>query len=419
VKDLNASNVDTNQTDNTILQLEAIIEASHDAIIGKTFEGIITSWNNGATTILGYAPEEVIGKSLENLFPTEKKDELPKVLEKVKKGEVIADYDSVCIRKDGTRVDMRFYVSPVHGKVGEIIGATVVGRDITDENKTKADYMKSKQFFDEILNTISDPIFVKDNQCRFVLVNDAEVAMTGQKREDQIGKTTLESYPKSEADVFLKNDREVLATGKESVSEEKLTDAKGVTLTIVTKKTLYMDALGNKYVVGIIRDITDRKMTEEKIKIFSDAIACSLDCFLLTDIEGNVTYANESSRVTFGYTLEEFLKLNISSLDADPQNGKKVMQVIKVAGKWSGEVTNIKKNKQIFPSFISVYIIKDKEGNLKGTMGIIRNITEQKKAEEKFKMKYDEMQRLYNATVDRELKMVELKKEIEILKSKR
>jgi len=202
---------------------------------------------------------------LENLFTTEKKDELPKVLEKVRKGEVIADYDSICIRKDGSHVDIRFYVSPVHDKDGAIIGATIVGRDITNEKKKQEEYIKSKQFLDEIINAISDPILVKDDQCRFVLVNDAEVAMTGLKREDQIGKTTLESYPQNEADVFLKNDKDVLTTGKESVSEENLTNAKG-TLTIVTKKVRYTDSSGNKYIVGVIRDITERKKTADLLQ---------------------------------------------------------------------------------------------------------------------------------------------------------
>jgi len=121
----------------SLLQLEAIVEESHDAIIGKTLEGIITSWNGGAVKMFGYSPGEVIGKSMTNLFPTELKDELPRLVEKVRRGEVIVDYDSVWLRKDGTRADVEFSLSPVHNEKGEIVGASLVGRDITERKKNE------------------------------------------------------------------------------------------------------------------------------------------------------------------------------------------------------------------------------------------------------------------------------------------
>jgi PAS domain S-box-containing protein len=130
--------------------------------------------------------------------------------------------------------------------------------------------------------------------------------------------------------------------------------------------------------VGTCIDITERKKTEDKIKVFSDAIASGFDCFILTDTKGNITYANESAFRVFGYTPEEFLKLNIADLDADPKVAKKVMQEMLAKGKWSGEVTNIRKNKGKFYSLLSAFIIKDEKGNPKGYMGILRDITERK-----------------------------------------
>jgi PAS domain S-box-containing protein len=121
----------------SLLQLEAIVEESHDAIIGKTLEGIITSWNGGAVKMFGYSPDEVIGKSMANLFPVELKDELPRLLEKVRRGEIIVDYDSIWLRKDGTRADVEFSLSPVHNEKGEIVGASLVGRDITERKKNE------------------------------------------------------------------------------------------------------------------------------------------------------------------------------------------------------------------------------------------------------------------------------------------
>ncbi|MEI6478935.1 MAG: PAS domain-containing sensor histidine kinase [bacterium] len=137
------------------LQLAAIVEDSHDAIIGKTLDGIITSWNGGAKKMFGYSPEEVIGKSMANLFPPELKDELPRLLEKVRRGEIIADYDSIWLRKDGTRADVEFSISPVHGEDRNIVGASLVGRDITERKKANRQIEELNEVRNKFISIIS------------------------------------------------------------------------------------------------------------------------------------------------------------------------------------------------------------------------------------------------------------------------
>lgn len=143
----------------TLRQIQLIVENSHDAIIGKTLEGVITSWNGGATKMFGYSPDEVIGKPMANLFPPELKDELPKLLDKVRRGEIIADYDSIWLRKDGTRADVEFSLSPVHTDDGKIIGASLVGRDITER-------MKNERHIKELNETRSKFITIISHQLR-------------------------------------------------------------------------------------------------------------------------------------------------------------------------------------------------------------------------------------------------------------
>ena len=111
----------------------------------------------------------------------------------------------------------------------------------------------SRDFLDQIINTIGDPIFVKDNLHRFVLVNDAICRLIGVSRENLIGQTDYEFFPKEQADVFWEMDEAILKTGVESIHEEVLTDAKGVSFTVATRKTLYTDKAGNPFIVGIIR----------------------------------------------------------------------------------------------------------------------------------------------------------------------
>lgn len=139
----------------SLLQLSAIVEESHDAIIGKTLDGIITSWNGGATKMFGYSPSEVIGKPMTNLFPPELKDELPRLLEKVKRGEVIADYDSIWLHKDGTRADVEFSISPVHSEDGTIVGASLVGRDISERKKNERHIQELNEVRNKFITIIS------------------------------------------------------------------------------------------------------------------------------------------------------------------------------------------------------------------------------------------------------------------------
>jgi PAS domain S-box-containing protein len=125
---------------------------------------------------------------------------------------------------------------------------------------------EAKQFLENIINATGDPIFVKDEYYRFVVANDALCKMLGMDREKIIGKTLGEDLPKDQMDHFLSVDKKVLETGREDLSEEPLTGKEGKILTIVTKKTRFVDDKGNKFVVGVIRDITDRKKMEEQLQ---------------------------------------------------------------------------------------------------------------------------------------------------------
>jgi diguanylate cyclase (GGDEF)-like protein/PAS domain S-box-containing protein len=120
-----------------IASLAAIVDSSADAIIGKTLEGIIVSWNIGAEKLYGYSDKEAVGRSISFLSTPDHPDELPTILEKVRLGETIAAYDTVRMRKDGTLVDVSLMESPVKDSTGKIIGASTIAHDISKLKKTE------------------------------------------------------------------------------------------------------------------------------------------------------------------------------------------------------------------------------------------------------------------------------------------
>jgi PAS domain S-box-containing protein len=149
---------------------------------------------------------------------------------------------------------------------GKPIGIQGVSRDITERKKAEEALLDSREYLSKIINSIGDPIFVKDRQHRFVMVNDAECRLAGRSREEHLGKTDYDFFPKEEVDTFWENDELVLQTGRENVNEEQITDADGNIRTIITKKTLYTDKAGEKFIVGVVRDITDRTRVENEIQ---------------------------------------------------------------------------------------------------------------------------------------------------------
>jgi len=116
----------------TQARLSGIVRSSSDAIIGKSLDGIITSWNGGAEKVFGYTEEEAVGKSMLMLFPPERIPEEADILARIARDETVPHFDTQRIRKDGQRIDVSVTISPMHDSEGRIIGASKIARDITE-----------------------------------------------------------------------------------------------------------------------------------------------------------------------------------------------------------------------------------------------------------------------------------------------
>jgi PAS domain S-box-containing protein len=132
--------MDVTDEHDTHLELErlaAIVVSSDDAIISKTLDGHITSWNAGATRIFGYDANEIVGQSILRIIPPELHGEERQILARLQRGERIDHYETVRVAKDGRRVDVSLTVSPLRDRSGKVIGASKVGRDITERKRAE------------------------------------------------------------------------------------------------------------------------------------------------------------------------------------------------------------------------------------------------------------------------------------------
>lgn len=125
------------QAEQTRGRLAAIVESSDDAMISKTLDGTITSWNDGAAYLFGYTADEAIGRNITLVIPPELLSEEVTLLERLRCGERIEHFDTVRMRKDGTRIDVSVAISPIRNAAGNVIGASKVARDITERKRAE------------------------------------------------------------------------------------------------------------------------------------------------------------------------------------------------------------------------------------------------------------------------------------------
>ena len=133
------------QAERLTSELALVVANSNDAIIACTLEGAIRSWNLGAERIFGYAAEEVIGHPLDLLFPRDRLDEFPQMLTAVKRGDSLANYETMRLRKDGRKISVSLTDSPIRGEGGQIIGLSSIARDITERKRLEEDLLQSQK----------------------------------------------------------------------------------------------------------------------------------------------------------------------------------------------------------------------------------------------------------------------------------
>ena len=229
------------------------------------------------------------------------------------------------VRSDGSIRSLWHRGFPVRDENGKVKRYVGVGQDITEWRRAEEALKESKEYLNQIINCISDPIFVKDREHRIVLINDATCDFIGMPREELIGTSEM---PEIVAKHFWEQEEEVFNTNEESISEDTFPDGKGNTRTIMTKKSLLTDKSGNKQIVGVLRDITEYKRLEAQFLQSQKMEAIGV-------LAGGVAHDfNNLLNVINGYT-----ELILEDLDSESPLSKDVAQ-IRDAGKRAATLTS-------------------------------------------------------------------------------
>ena len=185
------------QTEENVLRLASIVESTDDAVIGITLDGAVLAWNRGAEKLYGYKAGEVWGRPVALILLPENSEEVNTILDKIKKGQLAEHYETVHVRKHGRDIHVSVSISPVKNPLGNITGASIIARDISERKKMELELNKSRRRFANILESMAEAFIALDHGWRFIYINREAEQAWQRNREELTGRNIWEVFPQT------------------------------------------------------------------------------------------------------------------------------------------------------------------------------------------------------------------------------
>ncbi len=402
----------------------SVVECSEDAILTKTPRGIITSWNRGAQKMYGYSAEEVLGQPISILIPPGQTDEVPALLERLERGERIGHYEAVRQRKDGRLIHVSQSISPLKDAQGRLIGASTIARDITAQVAAREESQEklaaASQYARSLIESSLDPLVTISPDGKITDVNEATIRVTGVPREQLIG-TDFSNYFTEPAKA-REGYRQVFAEGYVTDYPLTICHREGRFTDVLYNASVYKDGAGN--VLGVFaaaRDVTAQKQASQYARSLIEA---SLDPLVTISPEGKITDVNEATIKVTGVSREQLIGTDFSNYFTEPEKAREGYQQVFAKGFVTDYPLTIRhKDGRLTDVLYNASVYRDTRGNVLGVFAAARDVTARRRIEAELaeqrrreQERLAELEKFQKLTVGRELKMVELKKEIEELK---
>jgi two-component system, cell cycle sensor histidine kinase and response regulator CckA len=341
--------------------------------------------NDAAVRNYGYTREEFLQMTVRDIRPPEDLSKLELVL-----SQATDSYEYRGIwrhrRKDGSHLDVRItaHVLELDGRPACII----LAHDVTEQLQAERDLRRTTDLLRAVAEGSPDAIFVKDRQGKYLLFNPAAARFVGRPAEEVIGRVDGDLFDADSARLVQSRDRRVMETGQIETEEEVLTAA-GVTRTFLATKAPYRDADGSIIgVIGISRDITDRKQAEADLSLRDRAIQAVTQGIIITDPnqpDNPIIDVNAGFEELSGYTRGDILGRNCRFLqgpNTDPDTVGQVREAIQSGQPCHVEILNYRRDSTPFWNELSISPVRDDAGRLTHFIGVQTDVTARKALEE-------------------------------------
>src|ERR1700722_3199495 len=359
------------------LRLAAIVESSDDAIIGKDLNSIVTSWNRGAEKIFGYTAREMVGSSIMKLIPEDRRDEENQILGKIKVGESVEHFETLRQTKDGRLITVSVTASPIKDASGKPIGVSKVARDITERKQAEQARLALEERYRALFEYAPDGIVIADPESHYIDANSSICRMLGYTRDELIGLHASDIVVHSE----IQQIEPALKIIKSKADYHREWQFRRKDSSVFAAEVIAA-AMPDGNLLGMIRDITDRKRDQEQIAEQAALLEKARDAILVCDLRGTVLFWNNGAEQIYGWTRQETMGRNIVEfLYADSKKFKEFNELILRQGEWSGELQHFTRDKREISVESRMTLIRDNEGLPKSVLAINTDITDRKSIE--------------------------------------
>jgi diguanylate cyclase (GGDEF)-like protein/PAS domain S-box-containing protein len=381
------------------VRLAAIVESSDDAIISMTLEGIITSWNDGAQRIYGYSAEEALGQPISLLVPTERPNEVPQILERIRQGEKVEHFETVHLTKSGLRLDVSLTVSPIKDSEGNVVGGSTIARDVTERKQAGERLRQVEQRYRVLVERIPAITYIQQigRNSQTVYVSPQVTEVVGYTPEECTISPDLwiKILHPDDRERVLAEDRRTNETGEPFVMEYRQLAKDGHLVWIRDEATLVRSEEGEPlYWLGVQIDITERKQTEEALgaaeKRYRMLVEQIPAVTYIDPVDDPYTslYTSPQIERMLGYTPQEWQTGKLWPKRLHPEDRKRVLAADKhfeAGGEepFSEEYRLLAKDGSVVWVREEAVLVRDEAGEPLYWQGIIYDLTERKALEER------------------------------------
>jgi PAS domain S-box-containing protein len=250
-----------------VSELVAIVKSSDDAIVGMTLNGMIQSWNRGAERVYGYRAEEVLGRPISVLCPSNRLDEVPTMLDRIARGEHVRNVEMVQRRKQGERIDVSLTISPVKDADGCVMGASAIARDVTVKRRIEAALRESEARFRMMADTAPVMVWMAGPDTHITFINKRWLEFTGRTVQEEIGDNWFTGIHADDLDRCRKSYLQAFKSEQPFFLEYRLRRHDGEYRWIMDTGVPLFDEEGQfGGYIGTCMDLTERKDMEDQLR---------------------------------------------------------------------------------------------------------------------------------------------------------